>query len=302
MSSLVDFLNEHTPAVPPFGRIIVITALFAAAWLVSRAAGWIAALVVRHSEAARSRETGDVEVLSSLKQRQTAVALARTLVGLVMFGLATLLSIGVVVGTDRFQALVGASFLVILLAFSAQRVLMDAIAGLFMFQERWFRIGDTVVIEPWKIQGVVETMTLRSVAVRSVGGELMRVSNSEVKAVRVLPRGYHRFEAELFATDEHAARDLVHEVARIVPAGPTHFVTRPVVVESDELHDELHRLKVRAAVPVGREWLAEDLLPNLLQERAPDGLIVHGPFILRADEQAEHRFALATRAAAISAR
>jgi small-conductance mechanosensitive channel len=301
MSSLVDLLNEHTPAVPPFGRILVIAALFAVAWLVSRAAGWIASVVVRRDEATRAA-IDDTGILASLRQRETAISLARTLVGVVMYGLAVLLSIGVVVGADRFQTLVGASFVVILLAFSAQRVLTDAIAGVLMFQERWFRIGDTVVIEPWKIQGVVEGMTLRSVAVRSVGGELMRVSNSEVKAVRVLPRGYHRFDAELFVTDETAARELVHDVARIVPTGPTHFVTRPFVVESEPLGDDLHRLRLRVAVPVGREWLAEELLPRLLGERAPDSLIVHGPVVLRSDELAEAPFARATRTALAAAR
>ena len=41
--------------------------------------------------------------------------------------------------------------------------------------------------------------------------------------------------------------------------------------------------------------MAEELLPNLVRERAAEELLVHGPVVMWADEQAERRFALATR-------
>ena len=36
-------------------------------------------------------------------------------------------------------------------------------------------------------------------------------------------------------------------------------------------------------------------MPSLLRERAPDGLVTHGPVVMWVDEQAERRFARATR-------
>jgi hypothetical protein len=63
-----------------------------------------------------------------------------------------------------------------------------------------------------------------------------------------------------------------------VPAGPTHFIRRPVVVEVDSLEDDLHRVESRAAVPPGRDWLATELLPQLLRERADDGLMSTVPW------------------------
>jgi hypothetical protein len=41
--------------------------------------------------------------------------------------------------------------------------------------------------------------------------------------------------------------------------------------------------------------MAESLLPSLVRERAPADLIVHGPVILPADEQAVRRFERAGR-------
>jgi small-conductance mechanosensitive channel len=295
VSSLVDQLNDSTPLFPPLGQAVVVGIVFVGAWLVSRAARRIALFFVLRGERKHAPSIEDTGVISSLRQRETAISLAGTAVRAVAWVLAGLLALAVVLGADRVETIAGASFVVILVAFAAQRFLADVIAGLLMFHERWFRIGDTVAIEPWKVEGVVEDLTLRAVTVRSAAGEVMRVSNSEVKAVRVLPRGFREAQVELFVSDPDAGRTLVGEVARIVPAGPTHFIRRPVVVEVDSLEDDLHRVESRAAVPPGREWLATDLLPQLLQERADDGLIVHGPVVMWVDEQAEHRFARASR-------
>lgn len=300
MSSLVDLLNDSTPLFPPLGQALVIAIVVLAAWLVSRAAGRIATFFVLRGERRHRVGVEDTGVIASLKQRETALSLARTTVRGTAFVLAGLLSLSILIGADRIETIAGASFVVILVAFAAQRFLADVIAGLLMFHERWFRIGDTVVIEPWKVAGLVEDLSLRAVTVRSAAGELMRVSNSEVKAVRVLPRGYREAEVEIFVNDADAGRELVQHVARIVPAGPTHFIRRPAVVEVDSLEEDVHRIRSLAAVPPGREWLAVDLLPELMRERADEALIVHGPVVMWVDELAEQRFARAVRVPARS--
>jgi small-conductance mechanosensitive channel len=209
VSSLVDLLNEHTPLSPPFGGLVVVFALFALAALVSRGAGRLATFVVDRGERRHGPGIEDSGVIASLKQRETRISLARTTVRLLAYSLAALLSLGVLLGADKVQTVAGASFVVVLLAFAAQRFLTDVIAGLLMFHERWFQIGDTVVIEPLRVEGVVEEATLRTVTLRNVGGDLIRVSNSEVKAVRVVPRGYRQAAVELFVTDADAGRELV---------------------------------------------------------------------------------------------
>jgi hypothetical protein len=295
VSSLVDALNRWTPLSAPLGQVLVVAVLFLAAWLTSRAAGRIATFFVLRGERKHAPDVEDSGIIASLKQRETAISLGRTTVRMLAFVLAGLLSLSVLIGADRVETIAGASFVVILVAFAAQRFLADVIAGLLMFHERWLRIGDTVVIEPWKVEGIVEDLTLRAVTVRSAEGDIMRVSNSEVKAVRVLPRGYREAEVELFVSEADAGRELVEHVARVVPTGPTHFLRRPGVLEVDSLEGDLHRIRSRAAVPSGREWLALELLPALVRERAEDGLIVHGPVVVWVDETAERRFARAVR-------
>jgi hypothetical protein len=191
----------------------------------------------------------------------------------------------------RIGAIAGASFAGVLIAFAAQRVLIDMIQGLFMFFERWFAVGDTIVIEPWDVEGVVESVSLRQTTLRGVNGELMHVHNSQILAVRVIPSGLREFEVELYVTDEQRGRRLLARVARLVPSGPTHFVHPPELRECEQLGGELVRLTAHAAVPPGREWLVEQLLPSLLKEGAGDGFLVHGPVVMAVDETATRRFA-----------
>lgn len=298
MRSLVDLLNEATPLAPPFGRLAVVVLLFLAAALVARAAARLAAFVLDRNERRRAGDGHDTGIIDSLRQRETAIGLVRAAVAYLAFALAAILALGALVGTRRFETIVGASFLVILLGFAAQRFLTDVIAGLLMFFERWFRIGDSVEIEPWGVQGVVEAMSLRSITVRGLSGEVMHVPNSEVKATRVLPRGYREVEVELYASDGDAGRDLLEEIAAIVPAGATRFVRRPQVVDVEPLDGSLFLVRARAAVAPGREWLAEELLPKLVEERAEDGLVVHGPVVTPVDDHATQRFARSMRRSA----
>jgi small-conductance mechanosensitive channel len=162
VSSLVDQLNDSTPLFPPLGQAVVVGIVFVGAWLVSRAARRIALFFVLRGERKHAPSIEDTGVISSLRQRETAISLAGTAVRAVAWVLAGLLALAVVLGADRVETIAGASFVVILVAFAAQRFLADVIAGLLMFHERWFRIGDTVAIEPWKVEGVVEDLTLRA--------------------------------------------------------------------------------------------------------------------------------------------
>jgi small-conductance mechanosensitive channel len=299
VTSLIHLLTNHTPLFEPFGSLTVIVGLFVLAWIVSRFAGQLAAWLVDRGERRRRTEPApfDTGVIASLKQRQTAISLIQTSVRYLAFGLAIVLSVAVAVGARRIDTIVGASFLAIVVAFATQRFLTDVIAGLLMFFEGWFRVGDTVTIEPWKIQGVVEEVSVRSIKIRGIDGDVMRVPNSSINAMRVTPRGVRQIEIELYVSDLDRGLELIGEAVRLVPIGPTRFVSRPGVRETERLDDDLYRITVQAAVPPGREWLADDFLPKLIHERAPEGVVIHGPVVLRSDTQAASRFAQVEREA-----
>ncbi len=271
----------------------IVVALFVAAWLIARLSARVAAVLVDRSE---RRRPEDARTVTGLRQRETAISLVSTSVRYVAFALALVLSFVALSGPHTTQTIVGASFLALILGFAVQRFLTDVVAGLLMFFEGWFRIGDTIAVDPWGAQGVVEAVSLRSLTLRTVKGEIVYVPNSQVLALRRFPGGYREVEVEFFASDLERGRELVEQVARLVPMGPTRFVRRPEVVETEALADDLYRIDARCAVAVGREWLVDDFLPSLLRERAGAGVLVHGPIATYVDDQALRSFARAANA------
>jgi hypothetical protein len=277
---------------------LTIILLFAAAWAVSR----VSALVARRALAWHDRRhhapSGDLRAkIIELKRRETTVAVIRTGIAYFAFAAALVLTAAQLTGGfDRLTTLAGASFILILVGFSAQRVLVDLIAGFSMFTEKWYSVGDTIAIPTMELQGVVEDVSLRRTKLRSLDGEIVNIHNSQIPAVRVLPSGVKEFDVELVASSREAAELLVEEVSRLLPEGPTTFVQRPQIHAVDDLAPGLVRLRMRAAVAPGREWLVNGFYTDLLKERADKHLIVHGPVVLTVDESATRSFARASAA------
>jgi moderate conductance mechanosensitive channel len=277
---------------------LTIILLFSAAWAVSRLSALIARRALAWHDRKHHAPTGDLRAkIIELKRRETTVAVIRTGIAYVAFAAALVLAAAQLTGGfDRLTTLAGASFILILVGFSAQRVLVDLIAGFSMFTEKWYSVGDTIAIPMMEVQGVVEDVSLRRTKLRSLDGEIVNIHNSQIAAVRVLPSGVKEFDVELVASNREAAELLVEEVSRLLPEGPTTFVQRPQIHAVDDLAPGLVRLRVRTAVAPGREWLVNGFYTDLLKERADKHLIVHGPVVLTVDEGASRSFARASAA------
>jgi moderate conductance mechanosensitive channel len=271
---------------------VIIVLLFAAAWLLARAAAFVALKVLvwndRRSAALDLTKAGK---MSRLKRRETQVSIIRAGVTYLGFGTALVLSVGQLIGgVDRLTAIAGASFLLILVGFAIQRVLMDIIAGLAMFIERWYSVGDTIQIPMHELQGIVEDVSLRHTRLRTLDGEVIHIHNSQIPSVRVLPSGVKELQLEVFVTDRERGLEMIEAVARILPEGPTTFIRRPQIDRVDELGETLVRITARAAVAPGREWLVDGFFADLIRERAEPGVIAHGPVTLSVDESAARSY------------
>ena len=279
-------------------HLLTVACLFAAAWLVSRGAAYVARKVLSWHDRRTQAAAATVELrIANVKRRETTVAVIRAAIAYAAFAVAIVLSAAQLTGgLNRLTTLAGASFVLILAGFAIQRVLMDVIAGTMMFVERWYAVGDTIAIPTLELQGVVEDVSLRRTKLRTLDGETIQVSNSQIPAVRVLPEGLKELAIELFVSDGERGENLVRSVQRILPEGPTTFARRPWIEQVNEVDERLVRIRVRASVVVGREWLIEGFLSDLLKERADEGLIVHGPVVLAVDEQAARSYARASAA------
>jgi small conductance mechanosensitive channel len=275
---------------------LTIILLFAAAWLLARAAAFVALKVlVWNDRRSADHDLTKAGKMTRLKRRETQVSIVRAAITYLAFGAAAVLSAGQLIGgVDRLTAIAGASFILILVGFAVQRVLMDIIAGLAMFIERWYSVGDTIQIPMHELQGVVEDFSLRHTRLRTLDGEVIHIHNSQIPSVRVLPGGAKELRLEVFVTDQEQGIEMVDSVASILPEGPTTFFRKPRIEQIDELSETLVRISVRASVAPGREWLVDGFFADLIRERAEPGLIAHGPVTLSVDESAARSYARAS--------
>ena len=140
---------------------------------------------------------------------------------------------------------------------------MDVIAGLMMFIEGWYHVGDTIAIPMVEFEGVVEDVSLRRTKLRTVDGETIHVNNSQIPGVRVLPEGAKELAVEIFVSDRERGEQLVFGVESLLPHGPTTFVPAPPgSSRSRQLGEGLVRLRRLDESPEPDEALAEllDLL------------------------------------------
>ena len=287
LDPLIDLLNDNTPIFPPWGRVAIVVLLLLAAWLVSKGTGSAARHVLHWR---RSRHAGlsldDTGEIANLKREETTISIVRGAVTAVAFATAFFLVIAQFTGgVDGLKTVLGASFLLLLVAFGMQRLLHDVVAGMSIFLERWYSVGDAVVLQPNGLQGVVEDVTLRRTKLRSLSGEVIHVPNAQISAARILPRGLKRFAVEIYVSGRDKALAAFDAAARLLPVGPTYLAELPRVDEIEELSDALTRLRAHVAVVPGREWLVESFLVDLLREHA-GAVLVHGPVVFHVDEDA----------------
>ena len=297
LDNLTGLLDDNTSLSSTWGRVVVIVAVFALAWAVARATAWLAGRILAWHD--RRHSSADLEAtgtIANLKRRETLVSVIRTGITYVTFAVAGIIAVAQLTGgVDRLTALAGASFALIVAAFAVQRILIDILAGLTMFAERWYSVGDTVtLLVGAELQGVVEDVTLRRTRLRALSGEVIQVHNSQIQAVSVLPRGVKELAIEVFVAKREPGERLVEDVVRILPEGPTTFIRRPWIEHVEDLAHNLTRIRLHATVAPGREWLAEEFFTDLLKQRAGDSLIVHGPVAFAVDERATRSYARAS--------
>ncbi|MCB9136424.1 MAG: mechanosensitive ion channel family protein [Anaerolineales bacterium] len=153
--------------------------IFLIAWFVHRLSARMAArfirlnrLTPRHARPSRERQ-------------QTLQALIASLISVLAFLLATMISLLQFVGVDTLLWIVGlfsAAF-----GLGARPQLSDILAGMGFLFEDTFSVGEKVEI--LGMEGVIEAVNLRTTWMRSPTGELYVIPNGEIRVVRNFSRG-----------------------------------------------------------------------------------------------------------------
>jgi small conductance mechanosensitive channel len=226
--------------------------------------------------------------LARLRRRETLIVLVATAIPY-----ATAIVVVIVLSSlflPTAATLGGSAFLGVIIGFAAQRFLMDVVAGGLIAFERWYGVGDFLMVEPSKASGIVEQFGFRTTVIRGFNGDLAYVPNSQIITAFRSPRGYRRYSVEILTTDPDSARHALEAVGRRAPQGQARFLRPPRVVETRELGDGVWLVRGRADVPPSLEWLAEDLLVRRLMSQLPAEALLSEPIVYTLDETALARY------------
>lgn len=267
---------KYTPLPEPYGRLLWGIAAVVLAIALGR-------VLKSFSRRLEERHPDEERELARLRRRETALVLVATAIPYIT-GIIVLVVIAdffVPLGT---AALGGTAFVTIIIGFAAQRFLMDVVAGTLIVFERWYAVGDFVMVEPIKTSGLVEQFSLRTTVLRSLNGDRAYVPNSQIIAAIRSPRGYRSYRIELITNDPDEARRAVDAAGRRAPAGEARFLRPPHVIEVRELGEDAWLVRGRADVAPTMEWLAEDYLRTAIKHQMREDALLTEPIIYTLDE------------------
>ena len=181
--SVVKFLS--TPAgemVLARGALIALVIVAGLALIRLSNATVLSLLRPRVLDRVRSREAG--------RKLQTLAPLAQTSVKLVVVLVGSLLILQLV-GVETGPLLAGVGIFGLAVGFAAQSLIKDIINGLFILTEGSVGAGD--VVNVGGVSGVVERVTLRSVRIRDLSGNVHFVPNSTIDHVENMTKDYSRY-------------------------------------------------------------------------------------------------------------
>lgn len=233
------------------------------------------------------RRPSEERELMQLRSRETMIVLVATAIPY-----ATTIIVLIVLASFFLPAaaLGGSAFVAVVVGFAAQRFLMDVMAGILIAFERWYAVGDFVMVEPSKAAGIVEQFGLRTTVLRALNGDRAYVPNSQIITAFWSPKGYRRYSIELLTTDPDEAQRAIEDVGRHGPAGHARFLRPPRVVEVRERDDETWLVRGVVDVAPTMEWLAEDLLVGALKAQLHSESLLAEPIVYTLDEGTLSRY------------
>lgn len=217
------------------------------------------------------------EAKMRLERQHTIQHLVASTISVTAFVIAVLLSLGQFLSAETLALLAG----LFTAAFSlgARPLIADILAGMSFIFEDNFDVGEKIEIASvtGKVEGVVESMNLRTTTVRAPAGELYVVPNSEIRILRNFSRGRFstaHIKLKLATDDLERALPLLSELgSEAIVLLPNLMGSWQVISETGALgaHTELTLL---AKANFGQ---AAELRPRLLalvQERLVEADIV----------------------------
>ena len=179
----------------------------------------------------------------------------------------------------------GAGIAGVALGFGAQTVVRDFLSGFFILLENQFGVGDTVTLNAGgkEVSGKVETLSLRTTAIRDFDGTLNTVSNGNLVIVGNRSRGWARAIVDVrlgLKEDIERVREVLEALFEEIRGDETlqgSFFSGPQVLGVEQLGDAGLTLRVAAEVrPTRRGDLERELRQRIKRRMDEQGISFAG--------------------------
>jgi len=192
-------------------------------------------------------------------RERTLLALVRNAATIAIVIVATMFALAEV-GINIAPLLAGAGVLGLAIGFGAQKMVQDIITGIFIQFDNAINEGE--VVTAGGLTGVVEKLTIRSVALRDLQGVYHIIPFSSVDSVSNFMRGFGFHVAEIgiaYREDVEEAKALMHRAFDELREDPE---VGPTLLEPLEWHgltqfgDSAIMLRARIKTTPGSQWAA----------------------------------------------
>jgi len=144
------------------------------------------------------------------------------------------------------------------IAFAAQNLIRDFIAGFFILLEDQYGIGDVVSIAG--IAGVVEDITLRRTVLRDLDANVHSVPNGKVELSTNMTKKFSRVNLNVsvgYGENLKHVIDIINKVCQEMAEDPQwkdDFITTPSVLRVDNLGDSGIEIKILGDTKPAKQW------------------------------------------------
>ena len=171
-------------------------------------------------------------------------------------------------GVDVTSLLAAAGVVGIALAFGAQTLVKDLLAGLFIWGEGTIAVGDLVSIN--NLDGTVESITIRTTSIRNYNGNIYNIPNGDIRTITNMSRGFKRAIVNVpYPYEESQERlvSMVKEEMEIAAKEVEGIRTVPDVMSIVAFDKNSVRLQVAVVCPVGEHWRIEREIRTRIKAR-----------------------------------
>ncbi|MCX5886647.1 MAG: mechanosensitive ion channel family protein [Proteobacteria bacterium] len=209
-------------------------------------------IVAYSRKAERDQDQGERE-----KRTETLVHIFET-TGKVFIIIIAIFMVMKELGMDITPLLTGAGIAGLALGFGAQSLVKDFLSGFFILIENQFRVGD--VIKIGEFSGVVERISLRTVVLRDLGGNVHVIPNGEVKAVTNMSYEWSRAVVDIgvsYREDVDRVMNILEDVGKSMMEDATLkevILEKPVVIGINDFGDSQVKLQVLVKTVPLKQW------------------------------------------------